>query len=227
MSERTSCAAALAALGVLLPTAAVLEIGPRGDTDADDAAASVRFLAEHGDAYVFSGACFVAAAVVLLLAASRLPWRSTFTTALATTSATLLVLVGALRMSAPGPIDYISGLDKDWGESAYLVVHMVGTQSALLGGLVLLGLWAATVSRAAWPERLLPRPVVVLGFVPLAYPVAALLGRFAADDLGLLWVVSLLSLFLGLPVWCLAAGVSLAVRGRDSAPEAPARVRPL
>jgi hypothetical protein len=206
-TERRYAGLGLVAVGLALPAAFLLEAVTRPEgTDGDNAADSLVYLQEHGTAYALSGACLVLAAIGLIRAATALPWRTPFLTSVGAVAAGLWTLAGALRISSPGPIDHISGYDRAWGEAAYLTVQMAGTQGGLLGGVVLTALWTVTGSVLAWRSRALPRGLCALGLVTLVYPVGSAVSLLGGDVSSALWVAGVLSLFLGLPVWSLAAG---------------------
>ena len=129
----------------------VLETSTRAEgTDGDNAAQSLVYLQQHGTAYAVSGVCLVVAALGVIRAATAVPWRTSFLTAVGSVAGGLWVFVGALRISSPGPIDHIGGYDEDWGEAAYLVVQMAGNQGALLGGVALVEFWIVSGCLLAW-----------------------------------------------------------------------------
>jgi hypothetical protein len=197
----------LVLVALALPAAFVLEVATRPEgTDGDNPADSLVYLQEHGTAYALSGVCLVLAALGLIRAATAVPWRTPFLTAVGSVAGGLWVFAGALRISSPGPIDHISGYDEGWGEAAYLVVQMAGTQGALLGGVMLIELWIVSGCLVAWRPRALPRALCALGLVALLYPVGTALSILGADVEDAWWFVGIASLVLGLPGWCLATG---------------------
>ena len=126
-----------------------------------------------------------------------------------------------LRISAPGPVDHIRGYDEQWGEAAYLVVQMAGTQGGLLGGVVLTAFWVVTGCVVAWRGGTLPRPLCALGLVALLYPLGSALSLVV--DVGeVLWFVGLASMVLGVPVWFVASGVWATAGGMTGARGSPA-----
>jgi hypothetical protein len=208
---------ALVVVGLALPAAFLLEVGTRpAGTDGDNAAESLVYLQEHGTAYALSGVCLVVAALALIGAATGLPARWPFTAAVGSVAAGLLTFAGAMRISSPGPIEHISGYDRNWGESAYLVVQMAGNQAALLGEVVLLEAWIVTTCALAWRPSTLPRVLCVLGLVALLYPLGSLVGALGVETADVLWVLAIASVVLGLPVWCLATGLWQVVAGRTT-----------
>ncbi len=130
-------------------------------------------------------------------------------------AAGLWTFTGALRISSPGPIDHIRGHDEDWGEAAYLVVQMAGTQGGLLAGVVLTEFWVVTGCLHAWRTQALPRPLCVMGMVALVFPVCFVLNYVVRIEDGL-WIVSIVSLVVGLPTWFLASEVWALVTGARS-----------
>ena len=131
-------------------------------------------------------------------------------------AAGLWAFTGALRISSPGPIDHIRGYDQDWGEAAYLVVQMAGTQGGLLSGVMLALFWIITGCLLAWRSRTLPRPLCVLGMVALIYPLVFVVGQvFESTNEGL-WILGIGSLVLGLPAWFLSSGVWAIMTGSRS-----------
>ena len=208
----------LVAVGLLIPLAFILEFATRpAGTDGDNATDSLRYLQEHGTAYALSGCCLVLAALGLIRAATAAPWRTPFLTAVGSVAAGLWALAGALRISSPGPIDHIRGYDENWGEAAYLVVQMAGTQGGLLAGVVLTEFWIVTGCLLAWRARSLPRPLCAMGMVALVYPLGLVLSFVVSIGDGL-WILGIVSLFFGLPAWFLACGVWALVTGARSWP---------
>lgn len=208
----------LVMVALAIPAAFGLEMATRPEgTDGDNPADSLLYLQQHGTAYVVSGVCLVLAALGLVRAATAVPWRSPFLTAVGSIAGGLWVFAGALRISSPGPIDHISGYDEDWGEAAYLVVQMAGTQGALLGGVVLVEFWIVGGCLSAWRSAALPRGLCALGLVALVYPVGAAVSILGGEVPGALWLAGIASLVLGLPVWCLTSGGWLLATARSAA----------
>ena len=214
MHDRVFAGLGLLVMGVGLPLAFALEAATRPEgTDGDNAADSLRYLQEHGTAYQVSGICLVLAALGLIRAATAVPWRTPFLTAVGCVAGGLWAFTGALRISSPGPIDHIRGYDEDWGESAYLVVQMAGTQGALLSGVVLVSFWVVTGCVIALRSGVLPRGLAGLGLVGLVYPLMTALSMVAGELPDATWFLAIASLVLGLPAWCLATGVWAVVTG--------------
>lgn len=205
--------------GLFLPLAFILEASTRPEgTDGDNAAESLLYLQQHGSAYVLSGVCLLLAAIGVIRAATAVPWRTGFLTAIGSVAGGLWAFTGALRISSPGPIDHIRGYDQDWGEAAYLVVQMAGTQGGLLSGVALTEFWIVTGCLLAWRSGTLPRSLCAMGLVALVYPVVAVIGLVVGVGSGL-WIVGIASLVVGLPIWFLATGVwALVIGSRPSFP---------
>jgi hypothetical protein len=198
----------LTSVGVALPLSFVAEVSTRpAGSDGDNAAQGLVYLQQHAFAYRLSGLLLLVAAIGLIRAATAVPWRTPFLMAIACVAGGLWSLTAALRISSPGPIEHIRGYDEDWGEAAYLVVQMAGTQGALLAGVVLTAFWTVTGSVLAWRFRVLPGPMCALGTVALVYPLASLVGIFGGDLGGGLWVTSIASLIVGVPGWFLVTGI--------------------
>lgn len=199
----------LVVVGVCVPAAFALEAFTRPPgTDGDNAAESLLYLRDHGVAYQLSGALLLVAAIGLIRAATAVPWRTTFQTVVGSVAAGLWAFAGALRISAPGPIDHIGGYDEDWGEAAYLVVQMAGTQGGLLGGVMLQALWIVAGCLVAWRTARLPRPLCVLGFVALVYPLASAFSTLG-EITSVTWILGIASLVVAIPLWLLASGMWL------------------
>ncbi len=212
----------LMSVGLFLPLAFGLEFATRPEgTDGDNPADSLRYLQEHGTAYVLSGCCLLLAALGLMRAATAVPWRTPFLTVVGSVAAGLWAFTGALRISSPGPIDHIRGYDQDWGEAAYLVVQMAGTQGGLLSGVMLALFWIITGCLLAWRSRTLPRPLCVLGMVALIYPLVFVMGQIFESANEGLWILGISSLVLGLPAWFLSSGVWAIMTGSRSRVAAP------
>lgn len=214
----------LVSVGVLLPLAFALEAATRPDgTDGDNPADSLLYLQEHGTAYALSGCCLLVAALGLMRAATAVPWRTPFQTVVGSVAAGLWAFTGALRISSPGPIAHIRDYDQDWGEAAYLVVQMAGTQGGLLSGVVLAEFWIVTGCALAWRSGALPRPLCALGVVALVYPLVSMLGLVLGGVDEGLWLLGVGSLVVGMPAWFLASGVwAMAVRKPPLAHHIPA-----
>lgn len=221
---RVTAGAAMIAVGLALSATRLLELATRGDTDADDAAASLRYLAESGDAYVVTGILLVVLAAALVVAATavRVVLRSERASLWIDVGAVAgylgagaLGIAGVMRVSAPGPLAYISSLDADWGEAAYLAGHVVGTQSLFAGGVLGMSAWLLGVAVAAWRRRSVRRVALVLAVFALDFVVALVLPLVEIPDA--VFVVHLFSLMVGLPVAFAAIGGAFLVRGARAA----------
>lgn len=217
---RMTAGIALIVMGIALSAARLVELATRGQVDADDPAASLRYLAEFGDAYAVTGILLVVLAAALVVAAVavravlRAERPSLWLDAGAVggyLGAGALGIGGVMRVAAPGPLAYISSLDPDWGEAAYLVVQTAGTQSLFAGGVLGMSVWLLGVAIAAWRRRSVTRAALVLAIFALDF-VFALAGPLVEVPDGV-FVVHLFSLMVGLPVACAAIGGAFLVRG--------------
>lgn len=210
MRERRTAAAGVVLVALAIPGAFLLEVLTRpAGTDGDDPAASLVYLEEHGTAYALSGVCFVMAALGLIAAATSFPGRTPFTAALGSVGGGLWVFTGALRLSSPGPIAHIEEMRASWGESAYLVVQMAGTQAGLLGGATCFVGWMTLTSALAWRARSLPRWLAGVGVAPVAVLVLAVLGPAGVELPSFLWFAYVAVLVVGLPLWLLGSAATL------------------
>jgi hypothetical protein len=221
---RVMAGAALIAMGIALSGARLVELATRGDTDGDDPAVSLQYLAEFGDAYVVTGILLIALAASLVVAvvATRAVLRSERPSLWLDAGAIAgylgagaLGIAGVMRVAAPGPLDYISSLDRSWGESAYLVVQMAGTQSLYAGGVLGMSVWLLGIAIAAWRRRSVTRAALVLAVFALDF-IFALAGPLVEVPDGV-FVVHMFSLMVGLPVACAAIGGAFLVRGTRAA----------
>ena len=123
-TARMTAGIAMISAGLALAGARLVELLTRGQTDADDPAASLAYIAEYGDAYVVTGILLVVLAAALVIAGVavhrvlRTERPSLWIDAGAVASylaAGALGIAGAMRISAPGPLAYISSLDSRWG----------------------------------------------------------------------------------------------------------------
>lgn len=208
--ERRTAAAGLILVALAIPGAFLFEALTRPEgTDGDNPAESLVYLHEHGTAYALSGACFVVAAFGLIAAATSFPARLPLTAALGSVGGGLWVFTGALRLSSPGPIAHIEEMRASWGESAYLVVQMAGTQAGLLGGAMCFIVWMLLTSALAWRRRCLPRWLAGLGMAPVVVLVLAVLGPAGVGLPDFVWFAYVAVLVLALPLWLLGATVAI------------------
>jgi hypothetical protein len=220
---RVTAGAALIVMGLALSGARLVELATRGQVDADDPAASLEYLAEYGDAYVVTGVLLVLLAAALVVAAvavravlgSERPSLWIDAGAIAGyLGAGALGLAGVMRVAAPGPLAYISTLDADWGEAAYLVVQTAGNQTLFAGGVLGMSVWLIGVALAAWRRRTVTRAVLVLAVFALDFIFALVAPLVDLPDA--LFSVHLFSLMVGVPLACTAIGGAFLVRGARS-----------
>ena len=210
MGERRTAAVGLVVLALAAPGAFLFEALTRPEgTDGDNPSQSLVYLQEHGTAYALSGACFVVAALGLIAAATSMPVRVPFTAAIGSVAGGLWVFTGALRLSSPGPIGHIEEMRSEWGESAYLVVQIAGTQAGLLGGTVCLIVWIVTTSAIAWRHGGLPRWLAGVGLAPVLVLLGAVLGPAGVELPDFVWLGYVAVLVVGLPLWLLGSSVAL------------------
>jgi len=227
-SVRGASAVAATALLLLIPPwigAPLLEF-TRGErlADTDDPAAGLTFLIESGPIVALTGIGLLLVAAALIVAAAAIervlgsPTTAVRATAVAAyVAAALLTLAGALRLSSPGTLSHLSGLDPEWGRTGYLVMHLVGTQGAGAGARVAIGVWMLGVMILAVQRQRLPRWVLVLVPVPVVL-LLTVVGPLFPEAVGesaygaVSWVVIMLTFFLGVPLWCAVTAVVLLVR---------------
>ncbi|MEO5920600.1 MAG: hypothetical protein ABIQ01_05595 [Pseudolysinimonas sp.] len=219
-TTRMTAGGALIVMGLALCGARLLEFASRGQIDGDNPAASLDYLAEQGDAYVVTGILLLmlAAALVVAAVAVRAVLRaerpSLWVDACAVAGAIAagaLGLAGVTRVSAPGPLAYISSLNAGWGESAYLVVQMAGNQTLFAGGLLGMSIWLAGLAIAAWRRRSVARGALVLAVFALDFILAVAGPLIEIPDA--LFGVHLFSIMVGVPFACAAIGGAFLVRG--------------
>lgn len=189
-----------------------------GFEDTDSPAVTLKFLASHADVWVN------ASLVLLLLAGSVLvatlavsdvlaQWSSRLTvrsiSAAGAFAAACFFMFGTLRASAH-PLLYIEGLDRAGGESAFLVIQMVGIHGFAQAGILAFCLWAVGVSAAGLRSGALPRAVCLLGVIPAIRVVLLVLGPTGAIEMlpDGLWVVAMIAIP-GTFLWSLILGLVL------------------
>jgi hypothetical protein len=224
--SRVSAAVALIVAAVALVVSVVAEFAPgeiRGN--GDDPADSVAYLRAAKEFYAYSGAALVvggAALITGVLGVARIvrvggiSLAFTAATAFGVLAGGFLAVGGVLRLNATGTVLHISDLDADWGESAYLVVQMAGTQGLLATGMIGLAGWLVAVALLALRRRL-------AGLALVGLPAAAILLFLASDvlfpalgDTTPEWafLVYIAAATVGLPLGLLATGlVTLAPAG--------------
>lgn len=215
---------ALVVVGLAWAVWFFLETAPPrlGFDDTDNPAVSLQFLRQHAVIYGQSGVTFIVLAVALIAAvlgvADRLSARSDsmatrITTVMGVLSAAFFIGQGTIRMSA-GPLLHIDGLDRQWGEAAYIAVQMVGTHLMAGAALLTFGFWAGGVAIVGWRSRAVPRWLALLALVP-AMRLVAILGPLGlGDGPDIVWLAFMASIA-STPVWLLLFGLTLL---RDPAP---------
>jgi hypothetical protein len=196
-----------------------------GFDDTDNPAVSLDYLRQYPQFYPLAGVVLFIMAIAFVVASFAVsdalaPRTSSLTrrclSALGLMSAAFLFMHGVLR-EAVGPLLYIDGMNSGWGESAYLVVLMVGTHGFAQASLLTLGVWAVGISIAAARSHALPIWLCVLGVVAGLRLVILIAGPFltaASTDLpDFLWLGSVVLIPLGM-LWWLALGVVLLVKSR-------------
>ncbi len=214
---------ALVVAALALVAASVTEFSPgeiRGN--GDDPADSIAYLRSAKEFYGYSGAALIlggSTLIVGVLGVARvikvggLSLAATAATAFGVLAGGFLAVAGVLRLNATGTVLHISDLDPGWGESAYLVVQMAGTQGLLATGMLGVSGWLVAVALVA-ARRRLP------GISVVGVPAAAILLFLASDalfpalgDSGPEWVflVYVAAFTLGLPLGLLAMGLTVLV----------------
>ena len=244
-SVRGPSLVAATALLVLIPAwlaAPLLEL-TRGDryADTDDPAASLEFLERSGAVVVLSGIALLLVAGALIVASSafevllarKSPGGTTpgirSLAVAAYIGAGLFALAGALRVSSPGTLAHIAGLNVEWGRTGYLVMHLVGTQGAIASARLAISVWMIGIMIIAVRRGLLPGWVFVLAPVPIvlvlsiAGPLVSMAFAAASVASEVTWIVLMLAFLVGVPVWCgVLAGCLLARARRARGPLLPA-----
>lgn len=221
---------ALIATGVALALVSVLELSA-GDArgDGDNPADSLRFLAEFGDLYAYSGLALVTGGVALVVAVlgirrllGELSLAFSTSSVFAVLAGGFLAVSGVMRMQAVGTVPHIQSLRESWGEAAYLTVQIAGTQGLLSAGMMGLAAWLVALAIVC-ARRGATGPILLA-----AFPLIALL--ILAIDLALPWfdqlsldgvfVVYIASIIIGMPLCCLGYGIFLLL------PRTPSRLAP-
>ena len=220
-TPRVATAALLFVAALALVTAFLIEfVAPAERGDPDNPADSVAFLRAAYPFFAYSGAALMVGGTTLIagvLGVARIVRVGGLSLAYA--SATVFGMLaggffavgGMLRLSATGTGIYIADLDPGWGESAYLVVQMAGTQGLIATGLLGLAGWLlATAILGA--RRRLP------GLLAIGLPAAVIIGLLAfdvvvptADFADFVFPIYIFSLTIGLPLGLIATGVALAI----------------
>jgi len=214
--------AALVAAAIALLGTSVLEFAPgeaRGD--GDNPADSLRYLARFGDLYSYSGLALVAAGVALVVgvvavhALARERRRSLgfdVASIFGLLAAGCFVVGGVMRMQANGTVPHIQTLDQKWGESAYLVVQIAGTQGLLSTGIFALCSWlvAASIVLARrgvrWPAVVAVFPVIVLLVLVGDLLAPSLAARLPGEGVFFIYIAAAL---FGMPASCAVVGMAV------------------
>lgn len=219
---------ALVCTAVALMAVAALELAvgsARGD--GDNPADSLDYLASYGQLYALSGLALVAGGAAMIVAAlgvrrfartAGVSLALESITAVAVLAAGFFAVAGVMRMQAVGTVPHIQGLDQQWGESAYLVVQIAGTQGLLSAGLIGLAAWLVGFVLFAWRRRVrwpslvgvIPALILLLLLTDLAMPS---LIELVGEGLFLAYIAGIV---IGLPLSCLVFGVVLLVPASQS-----------
>lgn len=192
-----------------------------GFDDTDSPAVTLKFLAIHAEVWVNASLVLILLAGSLLVAtlavsdvlaqrSSRLTARSI--SAAGIFAAACFFMFGVLRGSVH-PLLYIEGLNRAWGESAFLVIQMVGIHGFAQAGILAFCLWAVGVSAAGLRSGVLPRTVCLLGVIPAIRVVLLVLGPTGAVEMlpDGLWVVAMIAIP-GTFLWSLILGLTFLSR---------------
>ena len=204
-----------------------LELAPpnMGFEDTDSPTVSLRFLRENGQIYAQGGFTLLLMAISLTIAvlavsdslaarADALALR--LTTAFGLFASAFFFMHGVLRLGVE-PLLYIDGLDRDWGEAAYLAIQMIGMHGFAQAAVTASCLWVVGVALMGMRTRSFPIAVCALALVP-AFRLLGVLGPLEYFD-GLpeeTWFLFMVSIP-GLLLWCLLLGIVLLRRALTSA----------
>lgn len=158
------------------------ELAPQryGFEDTDNPATGLQFVAAHPEAWRQAGFALAILGISMIVpvlamrdrlaaAAPAKPNRSEIglrtVSAVGFIAAATLLGMGAVRLSG-GPLVYVAGLDRAWGETAYLVTQFVGVQLLLVGGLAMLALWIVGIAWIGIRRGAVPRFVAALAILP-------------------------------------------------------------
>ena len=221
MTEGRSAGVALILGGIALASVSVLEFAAgeaRGD--GDNPAESLDYLAEYGGLYSYSGLALVlgaAAIIVGIVGVLRMAKPASLAFEAVSVGGLIaaggLAVSGVMRMQAVGTVPHIQNLDQDWGESAYLVVQIAGTQGLLSTGFIALAAWLVGFAIMAWrrgvrrvvPLVVFPAVVLLVLVADLAFPGLAAL---AGEGLFLGYIAGIV---IGMPVCIVGFGIALLV----------------
>ena len=204
-----------------------LELAPpnMGFEDTDSPSESLRFLRTNGQMYAQGGFALLLMAISLTIAvlavsdsqASRADdMARRTTTAFGLFASAFFFMHGVLRLSVE-PLLYIDGLDRDWGEAAYLAMQMIGIHGFAQAAITAACLWVVGVALVGIRSRSLPIALCAIALIP-AFRLLAVLGPLGVLD-GLpeeTWFLFMASIP-GLLLWCLLLGIVLLRRALASA----------
>ena len=190
--------------------------------DGDNPADSLLFLQNFGQQYVYSGLALVVAGVAIVVAVlGVLRLIGTPSLAFSTASALgvlaggFLAVGGIMRMQANGTVPHIQDLNESWGESAYLVVQIAGTQGVISTGLMAVAAWLVALAVVLYRRGV--RALALLAVLPagmLAVLLLDLLAPTLATDDGtlssIIYVVYILCALGGIPIASIGFGIALA-----------------
>lgn len=189
-----------------------------GYPDTDSPAESLAFLRLRPEVYAQAGIALLVMAATLatgvLATRSSLAQRADGLGLRLATAAGLLAAVcaflhGVLRMSVQ-PLLHIDGLQRSWGEAAYLAIQMLGIHVFAQGALLALSAWAVMIALLGARTRSLPLALCALGVVP-GLRLVGLAGPFVPlddDAAGIVWMAWMASIPATL-VWTGLLGVAL------------------
>ncbi|TFD57194.1 hypothetical protein E3T39_14300 [Cryobacterium suzukii] len=205
----------------------ILELLPPafGFDDIDNPAVSLDYLRQYPQFYPLAGVVLFIMAIAFVVASFAVsdalaPHASSITrrslSALGILSAAFLVMHGVLRESM-GPLLYVDGLNRAWGESAYLAILMLGTHGFAQASLLTLCVWVVGVSVAGVRSHALPIWLCVLGIITGLRLVTLIAGPLlTATSVSLpeiFWLGSVALIPLGM-LWWLGLGAVLLVKSR-------------
>jgi hypothetical protein len=132
---------------------------------------------------------------------------------------------GVLRLGVE-PLRYIDGLDRRWGEAAYLALQVIGVHGFAQAALLCLSAWVAAVAVLGWRTRRLPRALCLVAVLPVSR-LLVLGGPLGLGPLlpDLVWVLVMAAIPV-LLIWCLVLGLVLVLRRRQVARRAHSAVAP-
>jgi hypothetical protein len=219
-SPRRGTAIALVVAALALVAASVAEFAPgeiRGN--GDDPGDSIAYLRAAKEFYGYSGAALILGGSTLVagvLGVARIVRAGGLSLAFGTATAFgvlaggFLAVAGVLRLNATGTVLHISDLDPAWGESAYLVVQMAGTQGLLATGMLGLCGWLVAVAIVTARRGL---PALALVGVPALVVLLVLASDALLPALGTSDAEWVYPAYVGLPLGLLATGLTALVPG--------------